>query len=544
MADDKDDERVGQDPAAPQPAIAQAGTAARNPSEVYGPPAPQSSAQRADESVISTPPRPRSAAQPLDILNPGLPLAGMTRPGIPLPGSANASAGGYTFNASGQSIYSGQIRETDADTGAVSMGATVGNPQTGIRDVYVGNSVGADILSAATSRRGQDFATVVGVGTGNDTRALSGGIAVNTETDTYGAFVAVRSEDYSLSGSYAAIPDGSRQAVTAGFPLPANASGTVSFSNNTADGSNAVSATYVNPAENFRLNAGVRNGEIVELGGSTVVATGLTSRTEIGAGLGVGRDTFQVSANLDHKFNPRESARLSGTYSSTEGQGDRYRVDALYQNGDIGVRGFGSINGDGWAVGAALSFAYDGPSVPRPASRDRTAERNVALLAEAEASREANQVANGSQETPSVGVASRSAGNTQSIAVDPTLRTQAEAHIRRINEGLPENARLPVNETAQSLAGIAELRGLPRIGYVELGSPGADGERRLFLGAEASARDRQPGAELISVGASDARRGLSVEATAALGEKREQESRTPAAPVADPQQQAIAPRSM
>ncbi|KRA17470.1 hypothetical protein ASD69_12335 [Lysobacter sp. Root604] len=124
------------------------------------------------------------------------------------------------------------------------------------------------------------------------------------------------------------------------------------------------------------------------------------------------------------------------------------------------------------------------------------------------------------------------------------MRTQAEAHIRRINEGLPENARLPVNETAQSLAGIAELRGLPRIGYVELGSPGADGERRLFLGAEASARDRQPGAELISVGASDARRGLSVEATAALGEKREQESRTPAAPVADPQQQAIAPRSM
>ncbi|SFK50686.1 hypothetical protein [Lysobacter sp. cf310] len=142
---------------------------------------------------------------------------------------------------------------------------------------------------------------------------------------------------------------------------------------------------------------------------------------------------------------------------------------------------------------------------------------------------------------PGLGPSSASAA---SVAVDPTLRAQAEAHIHRINDGLPENARLPVTETAQSLAGTAELRGLPRIGYVELGNPGADGERRLFLGAEARARERQPGAELISVGASDARRGLSVEATAALGEKREQESRTPAAPVADPQQQAIAPRSM
>ena len=62
---------------------------------------------------------------------------------------------------------------------------------------------------------------------------------------------------------------------------------------------------------------------------------------------------------------------------------------------------------------------------------------------------------------------------------EQALHEAAQAGVRRLNAG---GAGLPLDETAASLAALAKQQGLRGIGYVELGSPTADGRQNLFIG--------------------------------------------------------------
>ncbi|MBX3710707.1 MAG: hypothetical protein KF800_01905 [Lysobacter sp.] len=62
---------------------------------------------------------------------------------------------------------------------------------------------------------------------------------------------------------------------------------------------------------------------------------------------------------------------------------------------------------------------------------------------------------------------------------EQALHEAAQAGVRRLNAG---GAGLPLDETAASLAALAKQQGLRGIGYVELGSPTANGRQNLFIG--------------------------------------------------------------
>ncbi len=61
---------------------------------------------------------------------------------------------------------------------------------------------------------------------------------------------------------------------------------------------------------------------------------------------------------------------------------------------------------------------------------------------------------------------------------DKKLYDQAAAGVEKLNAG---GANLPVQETAASLAALANQRGLTKIDEVSLGNPTADGKRNLFV---------------------------------------------------------------